>query len=215
MNHNSPAELVETVPVPSQEFRHALSRKLRAPLNEIMGFAQLLATDAPAKNQDDSAQQILSGAKKLLEIIDRELDNPHERARRKSTTPAGAPFDVLYIEDEPANAVLVRRTLAQRTHLRLLHAASGEAGLDLAKDRLPSLILLDLNLPGIGGAEVLRCLQQDANTANIPVVVISADATPSQIERLLAAGARDYLTKPFKIQNFLAVVDQIIEEQSA
>jgi CheY-like chemotaxis protein len=213
MKENSHTDLLESAAGLPQEFRHALSRKLRAPLNDIMGFAQLLAAETQPKDQDNNAHQILSAAKRLLEIIDRELDNPKPDAELQSTAPAGLGFDVLYIEDEPANAVLVRRTLAQRAHLRLLHASTGEAGLDLAKERLPSLILLDLNLPGIDGAEVLRRLQQDADTANIPVVVISADATPSQIERLLASGARDYLTKPFKIQNFLAVVDQIIEKQ--
>jgi DNA-binding response OmpR family regulator len=84
--------------------------------------------------------------------------------------------------------------------------------LALAETHGPKLILLDLNLPDIHGSEVLRRVQQNAATTHIPVVVISADATSSQIERLLSAGARNYLTKPFSIERFLAVVDEILEE---
>ena len=77
------------------------------------------------------------------------------------------------------------------------------------------MILLDLNLPDMHGAEVLRRLQEQPETAGIPVVVLSADATPSQIERLLSAGARNYLTKPFDIDPFLALVDEFAVEGSA
>ena len=69
---------------------------------------------------------------------------------------------------------------------------------------------LDLNLPDMHGSEVLRRLQDDPATAQVPVVVLSAVATPSQIERLLTAGARNYLTKPFEIDPFLAVVDEMV-----
>src|SRR5256885_29089 len=188
-----PALARDPAPVAGQEFRAALSKKLRTPLNDIMGFAQLLATQAGTTGHDDSAQQILAAAKRLLEIINEELDGG--RAQRKSDRPPSAPSapftEVLYIEDEPANVILVERTLHRRPALRLLHAGTGEEGLDLARSQLPRLILLDLNLPGIDGAEVLRRLQQEPVTANIPVVIISADATASQIERLLTAGARD------------------------
>jgi CheY-like chemotaxis protein len=215
MKQNSKADRLEETPLLPEEFRVLLSKKLRTPLNDIMGFAELLATEGEATNQNDSAQQILSAAKELLEIIDTELGDPPGHAAKTELRSSSAPScDVLYVEDEPRNVVLVQRILAQRAHLRLMHAGTGEAGVDLARTHLPRLILLDLNLPGIGGGEVLRRLQQDASTADIPVVVISADATPSQIERLLTAGARDYLTKPFSIQNFLAVIDQILEEKS-
>jgi CheY-like chemotaxis protein len=72
------------------------------------------------------------------------------------------------------------------------------------------LILLDLNLPDMHGSEVLKQLQSDPVTAAIPVVVLSADATPSQIERLLTAGAKNYLTKPYDIDQFLTVVDEYL-----
>ncbi|HEX8899462.1 MAG TPA: response regulator, partial [Chthoniobacterales bacterium] len=86
----------------------------------------------------------------------------------------------------------------------------GESGVELAVAHQPKLVLLDLNLPDMHGSEVLRQLQDEPATANVPVVVLSADATPSQIERLLTAGARNYLTKPFDIDPFLAVVDEMV-----
>lgn len=219
---NSPPERLsrsttETELLARQEFRADLSKKLRTPLNDIMGFAQLLATDTQATSDDDSAQQILAAARRLLDVIDIELGDaaaPPRHRQPPAAPPASSSSDLLYIEDDPANLVLVERTLRRRPSLRLLHAANGEAGLEVARTHRPALILLDLNLPDIHGAEVLRRLRQEPATANLPVVVISADATASQIERLLTAGARDYLTKPFEIQNFLAVVDQILDPNS-
>jgi CheY-like chemotaxis protein len=119
---------------------------------------------------------------------------------------------VLYIEDDLVNFTLVERILEFRPALKLLHAARGEAGVELAQIHHPKLILLDLNLPDMHGSEVIERLQSDPSTAQVPVVVLSADATPSQIERLLTAGARNYLTKPFDIDPFLAVVDEMVNE---
>jgi CheY-like chemotaxis protein len=123
---------------------------------------------------------------------------------------APATCDVLYIEDDPVNFTLVERILEFRPSLKLMHARSGGDGVELAQTYHPKLILLDLNLPDMHGSEVLRRLQTQPQTATVPVVVLSADATPSQIERLLTAGARNYLTKPFDIDPFLAVVDEMV-----
>ena len=83
----------------------------------------------------------------------------------------------------------------------------GRLGLELAREHHPDLILLDLHLPDMGGREVLDRLRLDPETAGIPVVIISADATPGQVKRLLAAGATDYLTKPLDVSQFLRVLD--------
>ena len=80
-------------------------------------------------------------------------------------------------------------------------------GLDLAREHRHRLILLDLNLPDIPGREVLRRLRGDDSTREIPVVIISADATPGETQRMLSAGAADYLTKPLYLQKFLGVID--------
>jgi CheY-like chemotaxis protein len=196
------------------EFRAQLSQQLRTPLNAIMGFAELLAMQpGAAEGKDDSIQHILRAGKEMLDIINRELGDRAEIAT--SDRISGAALEssqrVLYIEDDPVNYALVEQILEMRSDLELMQATNAIRGLELARTHSPRLILLDLNLPDLHGAEVLRLLQQETATARIPVVVISADATPSQIERLLTAGARNYLTKPIGIQNFLAVIDDLVE----
>ena len=117
---------------------------------------------------------------------------------------------VLYVEDNLSNFQLIERLLTRRPGIKLLSAMQGRLGLDLAREHRPGLILLDLNLPDVHGSEVLRRLREDARTRDIPVVVISADASPKQLERLRAAGARDYLTKPIDVRRFLAIVDEVL-----
>lgn len=187
------------------------NQELRTRLTAIMGFSELLAMKSGG---DDNVRQILKGARELLEMINRELAEPRESDGTLETT-AKAPCDVLYIEDNPANFMLIERILEERPPLKVFQAMRGEAGLLMAQSQRPKLILLDLNLPDIHGSEVLQRLQKNPATARIPVVVISADATPSQIERLLVLGARNYLTKPFEVGPFLAVIDDIMQESAA
>jgi len=125
------------------------------------------------------------------------------------------PRTLLYIEDNLSNLRLVERILARRPEVTLLSALQGRLGLDLARGHLPDLILLDLQLPDLRGDEVLRQLRADPATADIPVVMISADATTGQIERLRAAGANEYLTKPINIRSFLAIVDAALPRTAA
>ena len=91
--------------------------------------------------------------------------------------------------------------------MTLLSALQGRVGLDLARDHRPDLILLDRHLPDVEGDEVLRLLRADPRTRDIPVVILSADASPGQAQRLLEAGARAYLTKPLDVSQFLRVLD--------
>ena len=121
-------------------------------------------------------------------------------------------FSVLYIEDNLSNLELIQHLLSRRPEIKLLSAMQGRLGLDLAREHRPDLILLDVHLPDIPGAEMVRLLREDLKTRNIPVVVVSADALPTQIQRLLAAGARAYLTKPLEVRKFLDVVDQVLAE---
>ena len=113
---------------------------------------------------------------------------------------------LLYIEDNLSNFQLIERVLAAQREVQLLPAMQGGLGMDLAERHQPDLILLDLHLPDIPGAELFARLQANPNTADIPVVVISADATDKQVKRLLEAGAADYLTKPLDLRRFLEVV---------
>lgn len=126
-----------------------------------------------------------------------------------------APAKVLYIEDNLANLKLIERLLERRTEVEVISAMSGNLGLDLARKHLPDLILLDLGLPDLKGDAVLRRLRRDPVTANIPVVILSADATPGEIRRLQAAGVDDYLTKPIDVRAFLKVFDGLLSRRDA
>lgn len=118
---------------------------------------------------------------------------------------------LLYIEDNLSNLKLVEHILARRPEVRLHAAMQGRLGLELIREHRPDLVLLDLNLPDISGAEVLSTMRNDVSTRDIPVVIISADATSHQIDRLIEAGARAYMTKPLDVQRFLDVVDESLE----
>ncbi len=120
---------------------------------------------------------------------------------------------ILYIEDNQPNVELVQHALEFRPGVTLLTAPDGATGLRLAMRYQPNLILLDLNLPDLNGDEVLARLRADSRTATIPAVMVSADATPGQVVRLLAAGARAYLTKPLDVRRFLRLIDDVIAER--
>jgi CheY-like chemotaxis protein len=105
---------------------------------------------------------------------------------------------------------LVQGILSHRPGVHLLTAMQGGLGVDLAKKHRPDLILLDVHLPDCDGEHVLQRIRDDPDTRTIPVVVLSADATPRQIERLRAAGAQEYLTKPIDVPRFLRTVDEIL-----
>jgi CheY-like chemotaxis protein len=106
---------------------------------------------------------------------------------------------------------LIEQILETKPHIELMTAMQGTVGLDLARQHLPDLIFLDLHLPDKPGWEVLAHLQGNEATRHIPVVVISADATARQIERLMAGGARKYLTKPVDVEEFCRVLDEATE----
>ncbi len=130
--------------------------------------------------------------------------------------PAGTParvHRVLYIEDNLSNLTLIEHLLADRADIQLMTAMQGQLGLDLARQHHPDLVLLDLHLPDLPGWDVLAALQADDATRDIPVVAVSADATPRQAERLLKLGARAYLTKPLDVDRFLKMLSQVLEPE--
>jgi CheY-like chemotaxis protein len=119
---------------------------------------------------------------------------------------------VLYVEDNLSNLTLIEHIIVHRPHLKLVAAMQGRLGLDLAREHRPDLVLLDLHLPDISGEEVLLGLRQQPELHNTPVIVISADATRSRIERLLGMGVLDYLPKPLDIKRFLQLLDHCLTE---
>jgi CheY-like chemotaxis protein len=122
---------------------------------------------------------------------------------------------LLYVEDNAANLRLVERALAHRPGVRFLPAMLGRVALELAAEHQPEMILLDLNLPDIGGDEVLVALRSDPRTQAIPVVVLTADATQQQRSRLLSLGASSYLTKPLDLGSLLSTIDDLLAHHSA
>ena len=121
-----------------------------------------------------------------------------------------ATHTVLHIEDNPSNLTLVGEILALRSQVKLLSTMQGRSGLDMAREHHPNLILLDVHLPDLSGDSLLRELKEDPITREIPVVMVSADATPLQIQRLLDLGAQAYLTKPLEVPMFLHTVDNAL-----
>ena len=118
---------------------------------------------------------------------------------------------LLYVEDNPANLKLVERLIARRPDLRLLSASNGDLGIQLARTNLPDVILMDINLPGISGINALKILREDPSTMHIPVVAVSANAMPQDIEKGLSAGFFRYVTKPIEINDFLSTLNLALE----
>ena len=142
------------------------------------------------------------------------VEGPVERYERlggevaPATEPATGRHVVLHIEDNLASLTLIERVLSQRAEVQLVAAMQGRLGLELAREHQPVLVMLDLHLPDMGGVEVLQRLRDDPLTASIPVVIVSADASPSHAQRLLSAGAAAYLPKPVDVRELLRLLDE-------
>jgi PAS domain S-box-containing protein len=118
---------------------------------------------------------------------------------------------LLYVEDNPANLMLVEEIISRRPDIRLLTAMDGDRGIEIARAVLPDVILMDINLPGISGVDAIKILAEDPATARIPVVALSANAIASDIEYGLREGFFRYLTKPIKINEFMDTLDIALE----
>jgi len=127
------------------------------------------------------------------------LDPPADEPKAQST--------LLYVEDNPANLLLVEQLIARRSDLKLLTAIDGHLGILLARTCQPDVILMDINLPGISGFGALKILQDDPLTAHIPVVALSANAMPRAINKGIHAGFLRYLTKPIRVEEFMDTLD--------
>jgi CheY-like chemotaxis protein len=138
------------------------------------------------------------------------LDNIDEMSlerRQAAALESGDQPTLLYVEDNPANLALVEQLIARRGDLKLLTAIDGHLGIELARAYLPDVILMDINLPGISGYGALKCLRDDPATAHIPVLALSANAVPRDIEKGLEAGFFRYLTKPIRVHEFMNALD--------
>ena len=138
-------------------------------------------------------------------------DNAYAPLARPNMPHATPERTLLYVEDNPANLELVEQLIARRTDLRLLSAADATLGIEFARAYLPDLILMDINLPGISGIEAMLTLRADPSTAAIPIIALSANAVPRDIEKALEAGFFDYLTKPIKVHHFMDALDAALK----
>jgi CheY-like chemotaxis protein len=118
---------------------------------------------------------------------------------------------LLYVEDNPANLRLVEQIIARHPDIRLLTAENGNLGIKIARASLPDVVLMDINLPDISGIEVLKILREDPLTAHIPVIALSANAMPLNIQSGMEAGFFRYLTKPIKVNEFMAALDTALD----
>jgi PAS domain S-box-containing protein len=118
---------------------------------------------------------------------------------------------LLYVEDNPANLMLIEDLISRRPDIRLLSARDGNRGVEIARASRPDVILMDINLPGISGIRALRILAEDPTTAHIPVIALSANAIPRDIELGLEAGFFRYLTKPIKVNEFMETLGLALE----
>jgi len=140
------------------------------------------------------------------------VDTDEPAANPNEPIQPGAPLrTMLYVEDNPANLKLVEQLIARRPDMRLLSATDGTLGVQLARANQPEIILMDINLPGISGIEALKILLEDPATAHIPVVALSANAMPRDIEKGLQAGFFRYLTKPIKVTEFMQTIDLALD----
>ncbi len=137
---------------------------------------------------------------------------PAVQAVPREGEPHLIPHLLLYVEDNPANLRLVEEIVRFRSDLRLLSALDGHVGLSLARAHQPDIILMDLNLPGMSGIEVLRQLRADPLTAHIPVLALTANAMQRDIERGMAAGFNRYLTKPIDIDKFTEAINSTLAQ---
>jgi len=141
------------------------------------------------------------------------VDDSYEAAApaRTQVERGAARRTLLYVEDNPANLKLVEQLVARRTDIRLLTAVNGKLGIELARASRPEVILMDINLPGISGTEAMKILREDPATAHIPVLALSANAIPRDIEAGLEAGFFRYLTKPIRVNEFMEALDVALE----
>ena len=143
----------------------------------------------------------------FIDVESEATTTPGSNAPRSAT--------VLYVEDNVGNVRLLERLMVHRPNVRLITSLQGSLGFELAQQHRPDLILLDVHIPDLSGYEVLERLRADPRTASIPVVMLSADASHEQIQRFRDAGARDYLTKPLDLQNFLSQLDAYLRENES
>ena len=170
-------------------------------LVELMG-GQIGVTSAVGVGSEFWVEFIASSAPRL--VFGSDGGEPADSVAAHALPPQST---LLYVEDNPANLILVEQLIARRNDLKLLSAIDAHQGIELARAHQPDMILMDINLPGLSGFDALEILHNDPITAHIPVVALSANAVPLDIEKGQKAGFFRYLTKPIKVGEFMDTLD--------
>lgn len=155
----------------------------------------------------------------LESVAEQSTDQGAQQIRQRSQTETSpttrmAHYKILYIEDNPSNLRLVEQLIGIRSDIELFTAHDPRLGIDLAQAHQPDLILLDINMPGMDGYQVLEILQNTDELVNIPVIAVTANAMPRDIAQGKAAGFNDYVTKPLQVTNFLSLIDTYLSSRA-
>ncbi|MGY4829094.1 response regulator [Sphaerotilaceae bacterium SBD11-9] len=203
------------------EFMSHMSHELRTPLNAVLGLTRLVqaaTSDRLSTEEHARLGLVLAAGERLRALIDDMLELGVLSAERPTPLEPGRDAEpaghVLYIEDEPVNALLVVELLRCWPKVRVTVAPDGHTGLALARTGQPDLILLDMHLPDLHGLQVLRRLREDESTRHIRVAVLSAGGMQDQVAQALAAGAARYWTKPLDFGPFLAGLRELLPSAS-
>ena len=185
---------------------------------EGRGMGLTLARSLAERMQGSLVMSSAPGAGTTVRLdlpIARPADLPADDAiGRAGADPSDGRLTILYIEDNVANLRLMESVLELRPSVGLITAMRGKLGVDIARDQQPDLVLVDLHLPDMDGREVVRRLRSEPSTAGLPVVVVSADATPGRAEELRNLGVDHYVTKPIDIHELIAIFDQYLDSEA-
>ena len=204
-----------TNPTPNATINTATSTPVSNPLAITQVAINQVAINEAAVNQAAINEVATNQVAINTEALNKTSSSTVEMPPLDQDGDAGLPLQVapqtlLYVEDNPANLLLIEEIMARRPAIRLLTALDGISGIALARAAQPNVILMDINLPGISGTLALKILAAEASTAHIPVIALSANAIPSDIEKGLQAGFFCYLTKPIKINEFMTTLDKAL-----
>lgn len=149
---------------------------------------------------------------KALLALSRQKDS-EDSEDSKSISSSQSEYSILHIEDNPANLRLLAQALNPLDHIKILSTPDPELGIELADTHLPDIVILDINLPGMNGFEVLKRLKQGSSTRDIPVIAVSANAMPDDIYIGLTKGFDHYVTKPINVEKLITLIEKTVSHR--